>query len=95
MELMAVPNLGCFAHTLQLVVYEGLISQHSISDALANSMKIVAHFKHSQLAQSRLEDLQHEMRGAGTTTTPTRLVQDVQVSWNSSFYMIKSLLKKK
>ena len=54
------------------------MSQCSVSDALANSMKIRAHFKHSQLAQSLLEDLQHEMQGAGTTTTPARLVQDVQ-----------------
>ena len=69
MEDMAVPSLGCFAHTPQLVVHEGLMSQCSVSDALANSRKIVAHFKHSQLAQSRLEDLQHEMHGTGTTTT--------------------------
>lgn len=95
MEDMAVPSLGCFAHTLQLVVHEGLMSQRSVSDALANSRKIVAHFKHSQLAQSRLEDLQSEMQGAGTTTTPARLVQDVQTRWNSSFYMIKSLLTEK
>ncbi|KAI2659240.1 Zinc finger BED domain-containing protein 4 [Labeo rohita] len=95
MEDMAVPSLGCFAHTLQLVVHEGLMSQRSVSDALANSRKIVAHFKHSQLAQSRLEDLQREMQGARTTTTPARLVQDVQTRWNSSFYMIKSLLTEK
>ncbi|XP_076844397.1 zinc finger BED domain-containing protein 4-like [Brachyhypopomus gauderio] len=95
MQDMSVSNLGCFAHSLQLVVNEGLISQRSVSDALANSRKIVAHFKHSQLAQSRLEDLQREMQGAGTTTSPSRLVQDVQTRWNSSFYMIKSILKEK
>lgn len=95
MKAAKVPSLGCFAHSLQLVVHEGLMSQRSVSDALANSRKIVAHFKHSQLAQSRLEDLQHEMQGAGTITPPTRLVQDVQTRWNSSFYMIKSLLKEK
>ncbi|KAK0154005.1 Zinc finger BED domain-containing protein 4 [Merluccius polli] len=95
MEDMAVPSLGCLAHSLQLVVHEGLMSQRSVSDALANSRKIVGHFKHSQLAQSRLEDLQREMQGAGATTTSARLVQDVQTRWNSSFYMIKSLLKEK
>nr|XP_054592602.1 zinc finger BED domain-containing protein 4-like [Nothobranchius furzeri] len=95
LEDMAVPSLGCFAHTLQLVVHEGLMLQRSVSDALANSRKIVAHFKHSQLAQSRLEDLQREMQGAGTTSTPARLVQDVQTRWNSSFYMVKRLLTEK
>lgn len=95
MQDMSVSNLGCFAHSLQLVVNEGVISQRSVSDALASSRKIVAHFKHSQLAQSRLEDLQREMQGTAETTTPSRLVQDVQTRWNSSYYMIKSLLKEK
>ncbi|XP_070410531.1 zinc finger BED domain-containing protein 4-like [Nothobranchius furzeri] len=95
LEDVAVPSLGCFAHTLQLVVHEGLMSQRCVSDALANSRNIVAHFKHSQLAQSRLEDLQREMQGAGTTSTPARLVQDVQTRWNSSFYMVKRLLTEK
>nr|XP_023657625.1 zinc finger BED domain-containing protein 4-like [Paramormyrops kingsleyae] len=90
MEEIAVPSLGCFAHTLQLVVHEGLISQRSVSDAIANARKIVGHFKHSQIAQSRLEDIQTELK------LPTnRLRQDVQTRWNSSFYMIQSLLEQK
>lgn len=93
MQDMGVPSLGCLAHTLQLVVHDGLISQRSVNDALANARKIVGHFKHSQLAQSRLEDIQVQMQGEGTT--PNRLVQDVQTRWNSSYYMIQSLLKEK
>lgn len=93
MQDMGVPSLGCLAHTLQLVVHEGLISQRSVNDALANARKIVGHFKHSQLAQTRLEDLQIEMQGQGTT--PNRLVQDVQTRWNSSYYMIQSLIREK
>lgn len=95
MEDMGVPSLGCFAHTLQLVVHEGLISQRSVSDALANGRKIVTHFKHSQVAQSRLEDMQKEMQGAEAQATPRRLIQDVQTRWNSSLYMVQSLLREK
>ena len=63
MEDVAVPSMGCFAHTPQLVVHEGLMSQCSVSDVLANSRNIVGHFKLSQLTQSRLEEMQHEMHG--------------------------------
>lgn len=34
MEEIAVPSLGCFAHTLQLIVHEGLLVQRSVSDAM-------------------------------------------------------------
>lgn len=35
MDEMDVPSLGCFTHTLQLVVHEGLLSQRILRDALA------------------------------------------------------------
>lgn len=36
MDQLGVPSLGCFAHSLQLVVHEGVLSQRAVSDALAN-----------------------------------------------------------
>ena len=45
-----LPSLGCFAHTLQLIVNEGVLSQHAVIDILTISRKIVGHFKHSTLA---------------------------------------------
>lgn len=89
MDEKDVPGLGCFAHTLQLVVHEGLLSQRSVSDALA-SRKIVAHFKHSPLATTRLEDIQKDLQ------MPTkRLHQDVATRCNSTYYMVESLLEQK
>lgn len=90
MDEMDVPSLGCFAHNLQLVVHEGLLSQRSVNDALANGRKIVAHFKHSPLATTRPEDLQKDLQ------MPTKcLHQDVATRWNSTYYMVESLLEQK
>ncbi|XP_026087257.1 zinc finger BED domain-containing protein 4-like [Carassius auratus] len=85
-----LPSLPCAAHTLQLVVHEGLLSQRSVADALAIGRKIVGHFKHSPLAYSCLEDIQLEIGQPAK-----RLQQDVQTRWNSTFYMIQSLLEQK
>ncbi|KAJ4942911.1 hypothetical protein JOQ06_005423 [Pogonophryne albipinna] len=87
---MGVQSLGCFAHTLQLVVIQGLLAQRSIIDAVANARKLVGHFKHPPKAYSILEDIQKDLH------MPTqRLQQDVSVRWNSTQYMMLSLLQQK
>lgn len=90
MDNMGVRSLGCVAHTMQLVVNEGLLSQRSVSDAVASGRHIVAHFKHFPLAYSRLQDIQLEMNMA-----QKRLKQDVKTRWNSTYFMIESLLEQK
>ncbi|KAJ8380963.1 hypothetical protein SKAU_G00017410 [Synaphobranchus kaupii] len=90
MDDMGVLSVGCIAHTLQLVVHEGLLSQRSITDTLANARKIVGHFKHSPQAYARLEDIQIDLK-----MPVKRLQQDVQVRWNSTHYMLQSLLEQK
>ncbi|KAK7888961.1 hypothetical protein WMY93_024521 [Mugilogobius chulae] len=76
MDEMGVRSLGCIAHTLHLIVHEGLLSQRSVSDTLANARKIV--------------DIQTDLK------MPTkRLQQDVQVRWNSTLYMLQSLMQQK
>ncbi|KAI2648703.1 Zinc finger BED domain-containing protein 4 [Labeo rohita] len=67
MDEMGVSSLGCFTHSLQLVVHQGLLSQ-----------------------RTRLEDIQKDLK------MPTkRLQQDVAMRWNSTFYMVESLLEQK
>lgn len=90
MNSMGVRSLGCFAHTMQLVVNEGLLSQRTVSDAVASGRQIVGHFKHSPLAYSRLQDIQLELN-----IQPKRLQQDVKTRWNSTYIMIGSLLEQK
>ncbi|CAI5678562.1 zinc finger BED domain-containing protein 4-like [Oreochromis niloticus] len=90
MDRLGVASLGCFAHTLQLVVNEGLLAQRGVCDAVTVGRKIVGHFKHSPQAYSRLEDIQMELN-----MSPKRLIQDVRTRWNSTYYMIKTLTEQK
>ncbi|KAM4795879.1 zinc finger BED domain-containing protein 4-like [Rhinophrynus dorsalis] len=90
MEDAGVQSISCVAHTLQLAVSEGLLSQRSIADAVGVGRRIVGHFKHSNLAYSRLQDIQLELG-----QTVKRLQQDVPTRWNSTFYMLQSFLEQK
>lgn len=54
-------SLPCMAHTLQLVVNDGLISQQSITDAVATTRNIVGHFKHSALTYSQIHIIQAQL----------------------------------
>lgn len=91
MKDSGLTSFGCMAHTLQLAVHEGVLSQRSISDVVAIGRKIVGHFKHSPLAYSRLQALQKTQLGVPLK----RLQQDVPTRWNSTFYMLQSLLEQK
>lgn len=51
---------------------------------------MVGHFKHSQLATSLLKDLQIQLG-----IKNTQLQQDVPTRWNSTFYMLRSLLEQR
>ncbi|KAK0148534.1 Zinc finger BED domain-containing protein 4 [Merluccius polli] len=87
MQECGLASLGCMAHTLQLAVNEAVLSQRSIIDCASISRKIVGHFRHSQLATFRLQSLQKQLG-----MKEARLQQDVPTRWNSTFYMIRSLL---
>lgn len=52
--------------------------------------QVVGHFKHSPLAYSRLQDIHLEMN-----MQPKRLQQDVKTRWNSTYFMIESLIEQK
>ena len=79
----SLPSLGCFAHTLQLVVHDGVLSQRVVMDTLAVCRKIAGHFKHSSTAYSRLNTIQQNLG-----LPQHRLQQDVSTRWNSTLYML-------
>lgn len=79
-------NLSCAAHRLQLCVEEGL-SISTVSQAIGAAKKLVTHFRHSTLATSELRKHQEAM-----SITPKKLQQHCSTRWNSTLYMIQSLL---
>ena len=79
-------SLSCSAHCLQLCVEDGLAIS-TISQAIGAAKKLVAHFRHSALATSELRKHQEVM-----SITPKKLQQHCSTHWNSTLYMIQSLL---
>ena len=86
MREASLPSLGCFAHSLQLVVEDGVLSQRAVSDVLATCRTIVGHF----VAYGRLRSIQERLE-----VPQHRLQQDVCTRWNSSLYMVKSVIEQK
>ena len=82
-------DLGCFAHTLQLVINDGILSQRAVID-LTICHQIVRHFKHSPLVYDRLKSIQDRLQ-----LKQHRLKQDVSTRWNSTLYMLQVILEQK
>ncbi|XP_072027833.1 zinc finger BED domain-containing protein 4-like [Amphiura filiformis] len=89
LNLANVNNQGCFIHTLQLVVGNGITTQRSVNDMLAISRRIAGKFSHSTLACHRLESLQTKHN-----VEQHHILQDVPTRWNSS-YMLERILEQK
>ena len=81
---------GCFAHSLQLVVHDGVLSQRMVIDTLAVSRKIVGHFKHSTLAYHLLDEIKERLG-----IPKHKLQQDEPTRWNSILFMLESIYEQK
>ena len=81
---------GCFAHSLQLVVHDGVLSQRMVIDTLAVSRKIVGHFKHSTLAYHLLDEIKERL-----DILKHKLQQDEPTRWNSTLFMLESIYEQK
>ncbi len=89
-EIMLQSNnwetVRCVAHLLQLCINEGL-ENSTINRAIAAARKLVGHFKHSCLATTQLLIRQERMG-----IPRCKLKQDCPTRWNSTLYMIQTLL---
>ena len=63
---------GCFAHTLQLVVNDDVLSQRAVINTLSVCRSIVGHLKHSTIAYHKLDIKKHKLQ------------QDEPTRWNST-----------
>ena len=85
----SLPHYGCFAHTLQLVVHDGVLSQRAVINILSPCRKI-GHFRQLCLAHSRLRVIQENLG-----LPQHYLIQDEPTRWNSSLYMLQWILEQK
>ena len=83
-------DLGCFDHTLQLVIRDGIFSQRAVIDSLAICHNIVSHFKRSPLAYSHLKTIQDNLQ-----LPKHNLKLDNPTRWNSTYYMLEVILEQK
>jgi hypothetical protein len=80
-------HFGCFAHTLNLIVKDGLKNKE-MSAIIEKVKQIVAHFRKSCVSNEKLMSYQ---RNAGNE--PLKLLQHVATRWNSTFYMLQRFLQ--
>nr|CAB3267852.1 ZF(BED)-4 zinc finger protein [Phallusia mammillata] len=89
-RLAELQDLSCSAHTLQLVVNDGLTSQRAITDTIAMLKKCAANVHHSIVAKQLLQDIQ---RGLGLPQH--NLIQAVPTRRNSTLHMLQRMLEQK
>lgn len=78
-------QFGCVAHTLNLVVQDGL---NLISPLQDKVKRIVGHFHRSTVAAAKFLDLQIQMR---PQEVPLKLIMDVPTRWNSTYHMFERM----
>jgi len=78
-------HIGCFAHSLNLVVQNALKEIQVVRDKIKG---IVGHFKRSSQATTRLQLRQEQLEFKTTLT----LLQDVVTRWNSTYDMFERIL---
>ncbi|XP_078027660.1 E3 SUMO-protein ligase ZBED1-like [Epinephelus lanceolatus] len=88
-EKFGVASYRCAGHTLQLVVNHAM-KDPTIDRTLSAARGLVKHIKKSEPASTKLKQKQQQMG-----TPEHKLIQDVAVRWNSSYYMVEHLLEQR
>ncbi len=83
-------SLGCFMHTLQLVLKDAIFEQRYVKDIIATCKQIVGHFNHSPSAFAKYTDYQIKFN-----LPEHRFIQDVDTRWNSQYYMLSRIFEQK
>nr|XP_039247688.1 zinc finger BED domain-containing protein 4-like [Styela clava] len=90
MRLAEVDHLSCFAHSLQLVINNGIDSQRAVKNALTKFRNIATHFRHSVIAKQHLKEIQKSL-----DLPDHSILQSVPTRWNSNVHMLVRMLEQK
>ena len=85
-----LPNIPCLAHTLQLVIDDGVLAQPCVINLFAASRKLVGHFKCSNVNLHALGCIQDQFN-----LKKHCLIQDEPTRWNTSYYMLDHLIEQR
>ena len=81
---LGFPDTNCFGHTLQLAI-KAALSHAEIQAYITAGRNIVTHYNHSPKTAG-------ELRNQTASDKQKALQQDVETHWNSTYYMLNSLL---
>ncbi|XP_063219365.1 zinc finger BED domain-containing protein 4-like [Bacillus rossius redtenbacheri] len=84
------PNIPCLAHSVQLVLKDGLLNQRPVRELLAAFRSIVGHFSHSTAAKKILVDAQKKVNEPQHV-----LIQDIATRWDSTLQMLRRLVEQR
>ncbi|KAJ8875478.1 hypothetical protein PR048_023373 [Dryococelus australis] len=90
LELSPFNHTACLAHTLQLVLKEGFLSNKIINNLVSSCRKLVGQFKHSACATKVLKTCKIT---AGVAQH--RLIQEESTRWNTTLHLLKRLYEQK
>ncbi|CAH1107688.1 unnamed protein product [Psylliodes chrysocephalus] len=77
-------HLGCVAHTINLIVKDGLNCDETVTATIGKVKSIVAFFRRSTISNQKLLTYQKNQGN----NNPLKLIQDTSTRWNSTYYML-------
>ncbi len=90
-DILGLRHLGCYAHTLNLVITDAIKETPQAEDIKTKASKIVEKTKRSTKINDKLAELQKSLG----RKTPLKLKQNVATRWNSVFEMLERLVEVK
>ena len=90
LNIANVASLPCLAHSLQLIIKDGVLLQPAVVQLLNCARSIVGHYHRSNVAFNTFRQIQSQLN-----LPAHRLIQDVPTRWNSSYYMLERLVEQK
>jgi len=83
-------SLTCLAHSLQLIIKDGVLMQPAVQQLLATARPLVGHYHRSYSSFQNFKKIQSQFNLPDHV-----LIQDITTRWNSSYYMLERLVEQR